>query len=424
MILTMNNFEFDNNHFIQIHATAMGTHMAPAYANLFMGDLEEKLLAQVPLKPYLWWRYIDDNFMVSTHGEDKLEDFINHINSLHSTIKFTHEFSKSHISFLDVTVSLDNKNKISMDLFVKSTDTHQYLLHTSCHPSHIKKSIPFSLALRIHRICSTTEKFKQRTNELLHEFLCKRGHRRQYVQSQINKAFQIPRCDTLFYKSKTRNTDRPVFVTTYNPSLPNLNNVIKKYYPILIATERCQEAFKDTPLLAYRCPKNLRDFLVKAKLKQSPANNATLPKKVTRCNDGRCHTCKFIAHGTSSYTFHNTGEQRKILQNLSCSSNNLVYLINCKRCIKKDPTFPCQYSGQTCRTLRERFGEHRCGIENNIDESVPIHFNQPKHTLNDVQVIPLLHVNSNRDSIRFSMEQHLIDKAGTLQNGINRTCDH
>ena len=137
---------------------------------------------------------------------------------------------------------------------MKSTDTHQYLLHTSCHPSHIKKSIPFSLALRIHRICSTTEKFQQRTNKML-EFLCKRGHRRQHVQSQINKAFQILCRDTLFYKSETRNTDRPVLVTIYNPSLPNLNNVTKKYYPVLTATERCQEAFKDTPLLAYRRPK-------------------------------------------------------------------------------------------------------------------------------------------------------------------------
>ena len=222
----------------------MGMRMAPAYTNLVMGDLEEKLLAQFPLKPYLWWRYIDDIFMVWTHMEDKLEGFFNHLFYQHSTIKFTLEFSKSHISFLDVTVSLDNNNKISMDLFVKLTDTHQYLLHTSCHPSHIKKSIPFSLALRIRRICSTTEKFQERTNELL-EFLCKRVHRRQYVQSQINKAFQIPRLDTLFYKSKTRNTDRPVFVTTYNSSLSSLNIVIKKYYPILTATERCHEAFKD-----------------------------------------------------------------------------------------------------------------------------------------------------------------------------------
>ena len=62
--------------------------------------------------------------------------------------------------------------------------------------------------------------------------------------------------------------------------------------------------------------------------------------------------------------------------------------------------------------------------QNSTDESVPIHFNQPKHTLNDVQLIPILHINNNRDSIRLSMEQHLMEKAGTLQNGINRTCDH
>ena len=65
MILTMNNFEFSNNHFIKLHGTAMGRHMAPAYPNLFMSDLEEQLLAQFPLKLYLWCRYIDHIFMDS-----------------------------------------------------------------------------------------------------------------------------------------------------------------------------------------------------------------------------------------------------------------------------------------------------------------------------------------------------------------------
>ena len=250
--------------------------------------------------------------MVWTHGKEKLNEFITHINSSHNTIKFTQEFSEPSISFLDVTVLLDNNNQISTDLYVKSTDTQQYLLHTSCHPNHVKKSIHFSLALCICCICSTAEKFKQRTSELL-EFLCKRGYKQQYVQAQINKAFQIPHCDTLYYHSKKKkNTDRPVFVATYNPSLPHLNSIIRKYFPILTATKRGSEAFIDAPLIAYRRPKNLQDFLVKAKLKQPSQSNKTQPNIISRCNDGCCRTCKFIAHGTSSYTFYNTGGQRKI----------------------------------------------------------------------------------------------------------------
>ena len=133
------------------------------------------------------------------------------------------------------------------------------------------------------------------------------------------------------------NTDRPVLVTIYNPSLPHLNSIIRKYFPILTATKRGSEAFKDAPFIAYSCPKNLRDFLVKAKLRQPSQSNKTQPNIISRCNDGRCRTYKFIAHGTLSYTCYNTGEQRKIPHSLSCSSDNLIYLINCKRCMKTIP---------------------------------------------------------------------------------------
>ena len=128
-------------------------------------------------------------------------------------------------------VNLNSNNQISTDLYVKSTDTHQYLLHTSCHPNHVKKSIPFSLALRIRRICSTAEKFKQKTSELL-EFLCKQGHKQQYVQAQINKAFQIPRRDTLYYHSK-KNTDRPVFVP---PIIPVFHSSIASFVSTFLSS--------------------------------------------------------------------------------------------------------------------------------------------------------------------------------------------
>ena len=38
--------------------TTMGTKMAPSYANIFMAEREETLLANYPTKPLLWKRYI------------------------------------------------------------------------------------------------------------------------------------------------------------------------------------------------------------------------------------------------------------------------------------------------------------------------------------------------------------------------------
>ena len=66
----------------------MGTKIASAYANFFLGDLEQKLLAQSPLKPLVWWRYIDDVFMIWPLGEEKLNEFVSLLNSSHETLKF------------------------------------------------------------------------------------------------------------------------------------------------------------------------------------------------------------------------------------------------------------------------------------------------------------------------------------------------
>ena len=170
----MDNLEFENNHYVQLHGTAVGLKNGTCLANFFMGDLEQKILSQSPLKPLAWWRYIDDVFMIWPDGEEKLNEFVNLLCSSHETIKFTHEISPSKIKFLDVTVLLHN-NIIATDLQLISTDTHQYLLSSSV-TSTTKKSILYSLPLRICRICSTDDNFKQRTDELL-EFLCQRSHK-------------------------------------------------------------------------------------------------------------------------------------------------------------------------------------------------------------------------------------------------------
>ena len=55
---------------------------------------------------YIWFIYIDDIFFVWTHGEKKLQKFVEKLNKLYSNIKFTHESSKENIPILDLNVKL------------------------------------------------------------------------------------------------------------------------------------------------------------------------------------------------------------------------------------------------------------------------------------------------------------------------------
>ena len=51
LVLKLNAFEFDNKHYLQKFSTASGSKIAPAYSNVFIGDLEAKILANSHLKP-------------------------------------------------------------------------------------------------------------------------------------------------------------------------------------------------------------------------------------------------------------------------------------------------------------------------------------------------------------------------------------
>ena len=53
--------------------------MAPSYANLFMGKFEQQAIDNSSLKPFIWWRFIDDIFMIWTHGEEHLKTFIGYL---------------------------------------------------------------------------------------------------------------------------------------------------------------------------------------------------------------------------------------------------------------------------------------------------------------------------------------------------------
>lgn len=93
-------------------------------------------------------------------------------------------------------------------------------------------------------------------------------------------------------------------------------------------------------------------------------------------------------------------------------------MIECKKCNK-------QYIGETKRTLRERFTEHRQATNNprhaNSGAAVPTHFNLPGHSTANMKVIPLELQPTYNASRRKAREAYLIHKGKTLSpDGINR----
>ena len=94
-------------------------------------------------------------------------------------------------------------------------------------------------------------------------------------------------------------------------------------------------------------------------------------------------------------------------------------MIECKKCKK-------QYIGETKRSLRERFTEHRQATNNSDHASASAavqatHFNLPSHSVKDMLLILLELQVTNNPSRRKAREAYFIQRGQTLTPyGINR----
>ena len=106
MILTNNNFTYEDQNDLQIYGTATGTWMASSCANLTMGHLESCILEEIDKKPTVWLTFIYNVFVIWPHGKGCLNEFLSMINNANPTIKLIAEWWHGSASFLDVKVSI------------------------------------------------------------------------------------------------------------------------------------------------------------------------------------------------------------------------------------------------------------------------------------------------------------------------------
>ena len=184
LVFSRNIFTFSNGktleYYLQTNGVSMGSKCAPSVACLFMADFEERYVYPNATQPLLWKRYIDDIFIIWTHGDTALDAFVSYLNNCHPSINFTVTKSTLQVDFLDLTVK-KTKDSISTELFIQPTSSLAYLHMTSCHPRHVFTSLPYGEFLRVRRSCSEDSTFDQYADRT-------RGYDAQEIQTPLDKA--------------------------------------------------------------------------------------------------------------------------------------------------------------------------------------------------------------------------------------------
>ena len=210
---------------------------------------------------YVWLRYIDDVFFIWTHGEKELHKFMEDLNNHQSNIKFTYTFSKNCVPFLDLVVQLSG-GELTTNLHIKPTDRHQYLHLSSSHPNHTKRSIIYSQALRVSRICSRECDFRKHISEMKTWFL-RKGYPKNLVESEIKK---VKFSHVSNNKSQKRTLKKILPVVTYHPLLNSLGKVLSENLNILYMDEEVNKLFYPGPMVSFGSARKVSSYLVRAKV--------------------------------------------------------------------------------------------------------------------------------------------------------------
>lgn len=341
--LTKNDFEFDGQFFLQIRGTAMGKKFAPSYANLFMAAWEESALESCQKKPLHYFRYLDDIWGIWDHSKEEFEQFIITLNNHRQSIKLKSTINQESIDFLDTTTfkgaDFSATRKLDVRVFFKETDTHALLFRSSHHPKHTFAGLVKSQLLRFKRICTRAEDFRAAVKVLFSSLLT-----RGYSYTMLRQALRT------FTRVKPICLD-PILpiIITYSSENVKLAQQLKRNF---ISAGGNRVFLKDHRLIAaFRKNHNLRDILVKAKLRPLQAHR-------TRSQGDFFRHYRMVQN-------QNTKEVFETQRNTTVHHKNIVYLIRCLQCTK-------QYVGESGNTMLTRFTQHRYNINNQKNLHIPL----------------------------------------------------
>ena len=192
LILTLNNFVFNSINYLQIMGCAMGTVCEPAYANIFMAQFEKQhIYPYIKNKSVLYLRYIDDIFMIWTGTKQELLTFLEKLNSKIKQSNLNTIFQIA-IYYFWTRGYITTRTTLYRQLSTENPlISNAISMHIQTHPKSLKRSIPYSQALRIKTICSTLTEYKK------HCAIIERGYEENILKDETDKVDNINRKELL-----------------------------------------------------------------------------------------------------------------------------------------------------------------------------------------------------------------------------------
>ena len=407
--------------------TAMGPNHACDYVDVFMSELDDKLVLECPVpllsslmpenvrekhKSLDWSRFRDDGFTILPDERD-IEAFSACLQSLHPPhIKWT--VTHGHTAtYLDVLLEMKN-GKVVTDVFSKHN--HSYLPPNSCHPPSVFKGFIQGIGTRLRMICSDDNILKERIEQYA-QFLTLSGWPYKMAKARLEEGSAKNR-DKLLSKPRKKKDRKVAWVTTFDPRTPSKTAIIKKNLHLLYSNEENREIFpKKRIIAADRKRPNIGEFykptVPKRFITHGPANRPGFYP----CNK-KCDTCR---HSCETQTIQSPWDGRKwtLRQHLTCETPNTIYVVICD-------IHNAWYVGSTVN-IKARWRNHKsdvklkkvkkCGVAEHV-ATLP-HPDDPEVSFLKIVPIETVH-NADRLLLR---ETFWTCNLGTIFKGLNSRSD-
>jgi len=178
-VLTNNYFTFNNTTYRQLTGTAMGTPVAPAYANIVLFWIDVKCCEN---KLPMYMRYLDDIFAI-TNSEQHARDTVQTFNDQCPTLKLESVTTGPSGIFLDIAAAIQD-NKLVTKVYQKPINKYLYLKPTTNHAQIVLKNFLLQEFKRYRLLC-TTDKAYNNIARLFIERLQQRAYNIQYITTNI-----------------------------------------------------------------------------------------------------------------------------------------------------------------------------------------------------------------------------------------------